>query len=359
MLRQAPPSAQIFLGTYRISLSGSWLRRFSPVFGAFWAVLGENGDPPAALLPKWPLPPPSRTFASGSRSRSATPSRTTPARPRARDRAIAATKAPWLCITDHDMDPAPGYQAAHLAALEHGGERTVVIGNVEPEEGWQAQPLYEAMRSTRCWRCTRACRTGSGAPRARCWSPRTCRWPARPTSASAASTSGCASARTRSWAGGRSATARFVFAQEARAIHRTRVGSYDTWLRRQFQYGRNAVYIHRKLGGDPRSHPLRNLLNGHRLKRAAVEALRWSHRLGRTTIAALRSAGKMLQDSHLTGPAVASHTGIMAIASWGSRTRSAPGRRSAPRAGPFARPPGARCTPRSSDLDTARAGTLG
>jgi len=127
ILRWRAVSVGIFWGTYRISLSGSWLRRFSPVFGAFWAVLGENGDPPAALLPKWPLPPPSRTFASGSRSRSATPSRTTPARPRARDRAIAATKAPWLCITDHDMDPAPGYQAAPRGARArqraHGGDR--------------------------------------------------------------------------------------------------------------------------------------------------------------------------------------------------------------------------------------------
>ena len=47
---------------------------------------------------------------------------------------------------------------------------------------------------------------------------------------------------------------RFVFADAARAIHRSRVGSYETWLRRCVEYGTSNVYIHEKLGRDPRAH---------------------------------------------------------------------------------------------------------
>jgi GT2 family glycosyltransferase len=233
----------------------------------------------------------------------------------ARDRAIALTRAPWLCIIDDDMDPAPGFLAAHLGALENGGERTVVIGNVVPEEGWEKQPLYEAMRTHSMLALHEGLRRGS-----------------RRAQGAVLVTQNVSLARAAyervggfdlslrlgedtelGWRLERDG-AQFVFEPEARAIHRSRVGSYETWLERQFQYGRNAVYIHRKLGCDPRSHPLRNLLNGHPLKRAAVRSLCWSDSLGRGGIAVLRHAGTAFQRLGLTAPAVATHKGIMALA---------------------------------------------
>jgi len=233
----------------------------------------------------------------------------------ARDRAIAATRAPWLCITDDDMDPVPGYLAAHLAALEEGGEHAVVIGNVVPEEGWHAQPLYEAMRTHSMLALHRGLQDGTRRAQGAVLVTQNVSL-----SRAAYERVGGFDLALRlgedtelGWRLEREG-ARFVFAKEASAVHRSRVGSYETWLARQFQYGRNAVYIHRKLGCDPRSHPLRNLLNGNAVKRAAVLAVCWSDRLGQTTISALRSGGKLLHRFHFTGMAVASHKGIMALA---------------------------------------------
>ena len=66
----------------------------------------------------------------------------------ARHRGIAAANTPWICVIDDDMDLMPEFLSAHLAALEAGGPRTVVIGRVIPEEGWQQAPLYEAIRTS-------------------------------------------------------------------------------------------------------------------------------------------------------------------------------------------------------------------
>jgi GT2 family glycosyltransferase len=233
----------------------------------------------------------------------------------ARHRAIRATRAPWLCISDDDMDVEPGYLAAHLEALESGGERTVVIGEVVPEAGWEHQPLYEAARAHSMLALHDGLRRGT-----------------RRAQGAALVTQNVSLARSAyDRVGGFDETlrlgedtelgwrlerdgARFVFGPGTRAVHRSRVGSYEAWLERQFQYGRNAVYIHRKLGRDPRSHPLRNLLNGRRLKRAAVQVSCLADGLGRAAIAVLRRTGDLLQRAGWIAPAVATHKGIAAIA---------------------------------------------
>lgn len=233
----------------------------------------------------------------------------------ARDHAIGMTRAPWLCISDDDMDLVPGYLAAHLEALEGGGPDAVVIGNVIPEDGWESQPLYEAMRTRSMLELHEGLRSGT-----------------RRAQGAVLVTQNVSLARSAyervggfdpalrlgedteiGWRLER-AGARFVFAPAASAIHRSRVGSYDTWLARQWQYGRNAVYIYRKLGCDPRSHPLRNLVNGDRSKALAVQALCWSDTLGRAGIGTLHALGSALQRLGLTVPAVATHKAILAVA---------------------------------------------
>src|SRR5262249_44536656 len=64
----------------------------------------------------------------------------------ARHRAILGSSTPWICVIDDDMDLAPEFLAAHVEALEAGGPKTVAIGRVIPEDGWQQAPLYEAVR---------------------------------------------------------------------------------------------------------------------------------------------------------------------------------------------------------------------
>jgi GT2 family glycosyltransferase len=232
----------------------------------------------------------------------------------ARNRGIAATRAPHVIIVDDDMDLVPSFLAEHLAGLESGA-RTVVIGNVLPEEGWERQPLYEAVRTKAMLELHQEL---AG------------RW--RPAQASAFVTQNVSLPRDLYHEVGgldeklrlgedtelgmrlELAKARFLFAEGAAAVHRSRVGSYETWLRRQIEYGRNSVYVHEKLGRHPRTHYLRNLVNGSRLNALAVHALCWSDEATRAGIFALRWLGEGLHRVGLVELGIATHKAILAIA---------------------------------------------
>jgi len=233
----------------------------------------------------------------------------------ARHRAISLTAAPWLCIVDDDMDLAPGFLAAHLAVHRAAAEPTVVLGRVIPEEGWERGPLYEAVRTLGMLELHEA--LGRSARQASGYALVT-----QNVSLPRASFEGAGGFDERLRLGEDSelglrlefAGVRFAFSAEAAAVHRSRVGSYDTWLRRCLEYGRSNVYIHEKLGRDPRAHPLRNLVNGSRLNAAAVHALCWSDPLAFAGIGLLRRVGGALQRLALPGPAIATHKAILAIA---------------------------------------------
>lgn len=244
----------------------------------------------------------------------------------ARHRAILGSATRWICVIDDDMDLMPEFVASHLAALEEGGDKTVVIGRVIPEEGWQQAPLYEAIRTSHMLEWHEVLGRGATRP-----------------SGYTLVTQNVAFGREFylevggfdshlrlgedselglrfEFAGGN-----FVFSSGAAAIHRSRVGSYDTWLRRSIEYGRSGVYIYDKLGHDIRTHPLRNLVNGSRLNALAVHTVCWSDAVAQSAIAALRTTGTLLQRIGLVGPAIATHKAILAVAyhlgvkrTWGS-----------------------------------------
>jgi GT2 family glycosyltransferase len=233
----------------------------------------------------------------------------------ARHRAISRVATPWVCVVDDDMDLAPGFLAAHLAALRSGTARTVVLGRVIPEDGWTRTPLYEAVRTSHMLESHDGMARGLRQPGG---------WALVTQNVSFARefylSVGGFDEKLRlgedselglrfEFAGGR-----FVFAEAAAAIHRSRVGSYDAWLRRCVEYGKNGVYIFEKLGSDARAHPLRNLVHGSRLNAAAVHALCWSDALAFGGIECLRRLGNGLQRVGLPGPGVATHKAILAIA---------------------------------------------
>jgi hypothetical protein len=233
----------------------------------------------------------------------------------ARHRGIRMARAPFVCVVDDDMDLAPGFLAAHLAALERGAQRLVVIGRVIPEDGWERAPLYEAVRTKHMLEDHAAMARGARRPSGFMLVTQNVSFPR-----SFYDEVGGFDERLRlgedtelglrlERAGGV-----FVFAGAAEAVHRSRVGSYEAWLRRCMEYGRSGVFIHRKLGGDARTHFLRNLVNGSRLNAVAVYALCWSDGLAHRGIAGLRRVGGILQGAGLTGPAIATHKAIMSIA---------------------------------------------
>lgn len=233
----------------------------------------------------------------------------------ARHRAIVSAPSPWICVVDDDMELSPGFLDAHLTLLRAGGRNTVVIGRVIPEDGWQRAPLYEAVRTKHMLEWHDDLGRGDKAPTGYTLVTQNVSF-----SRDFYLEVGGFDPRLRlgedselglrfEFAGGH-----FVFGAEASAIHRSRVGSYDAWLRRCVQYGRNGVYIYEKLGEDSRAHPLRNLVNGSRLNAAAVHAVCWSNGLADSGIAALKWTGDVFQRVGLTGPAIATHKAILALA---------------------------------------------
>lgn len=232
----------------------------------------------------------------------------------ARNHAIRLATAPWICIVDDDMDLDPEFLGAHLELLQEGGPDTVVIGRVVPEEGWERQPLYEAMRTKAMLRMHHQIEQG---------------WPANPAAFVTQNVSLSRDLFHR--VGGLDeglrlgedtelgfrllhAGARFVFGTRAAAVHRSRIGSYRGWLARQFEYGRLSLDLYAKARRDPAAHPLRNLVTGNRLKYLAVHLMCWSDAVGHGCIAALRMLGLLLHRVGLLGPAIATHSGIMAVA---------------------------------------------
>jgi GT2 family glycosyltransferase len=233
----------------------------------------------------------------------------------ARHRAIVAAASPWICIVDDDMDLVPGFLAAHLEALRAGTSKTVVLGKVIPEEGWRRAPLYEGVRTKAMLELHEAMASGERRPTGHALVTQNVAF-AREFYLSV----GGFDERLRlgedtdlglrfELAGGE-----LVFAEKAAAVHRSRVGSYDAWLRRCVEYGQNNVYIHEKLGRDARAHPLRNLVNGSRLNAIAVHALSWSDAAAFGGIASLRHVGEALQSMGLVEPAIATHKAILAVA---------------------------------------------
>jgi glycosyltransferase involved in cell wall biosynthesis len=233
----------------------------------------------------------------------------------ARHRAIVAASSPWICVIDDDMDLRPEFLAAHLHALTSGTSKTVVIGRVIPEDDWRDAPLYEAVRTSHMLEWHEILGRKEQEP-----------WGYTLVTQNVAFGRdfylgvGGFDERLRlgedselglrfEFAGGR-----FVFSSEAAAVHRSRVGSYDAWLRRCVEYGRSGVYIYEKLGRDSRAHPLRNLVNGSRLNAAVVRGLCWSDVSARTGILALKLTGNTLHRFGLPGPAIATHKAILAIA---------------------------------------------
>jgi GT2 family glycosyltransferase len=233
----------------------------------------------------------------------------------ARDRGIGSTRARWIVVVDDDMDLAPGFLAAHLEALESGGARPVAIGRVVPEEGWERGPLHEAMRTLSMLDLHDEIGRGQRLSMGKAFVTQNVSF-GRDLYRSVGGFDEALRLGEDTELGWQfeRAGARFVFADRAAAVHRSRVGSFDTWLRRQVEYGRSGIYIYQKLGRDPQFHFLRNLANGSRLNALLVSALCRSDATARGGIALLRWLGEGLQRLGLMRPAVATHKAIQSLA---------------------------------------------
>jgi GT2 family glycosyltransferase len=247
----------------------------------------------------------------------------------ARHRAILAARTPWICVVDDDMELVPRFLASHLALLQAGTQQTIVIGRVVPEENWEQAPLYEAVRTSHMLEWHDILGQRLKAPWGQTFVTQNVSF-GREFYLAVGGFDEQLRLGEDSELGLRFEIAggQFVFSDEAAAIHRSRVGSYDAWLRRSVEYGKVGVYVYEKLGRDARAHPLRNLVNGSRLNAISVHALCWSDRLTGAGIAALKWIGNVLRPFGLVTPAIATHKAILALAyhlgvksAWGSWRR--------------------------------------
>lgn len=231
----------------------------------------------------------------------------------ARNRAMAKALSPRVAVVDDDMDLSGDFLAEHLRAADEDPEHIAVLGKVVPQEGWRSKPLYEQVREQAQLELHRRLEAGEPA-NATAFITQNVSVPTRLALALGGfdptlRLSEDLEFGARLERGG----ARFVFAPAAWAIHRSDIGSYHRWERRQFDYGTSALRIWERYGRDPYLHPLRNLVNGHRWNRAAVTLFSPSARRTWLGSRSFRLLGGLLLRLGLRGPAVATHKAILAV----------------------------------------------
>jgi glycosyltransferase involved in cell wall biosynthesis len=251
----------------------------------------------------------------------------------ARHQAILRATGQRVAVVDDDMELSPGFLEEHLAAAAGDPARVVVIGKVVPEEGWKQKPLYESVREHGMLELHTRLESGE-----------------EPSATSFVTQNVSVPRKLYLEVGGFDATlrldedrelgmrleragARLVFGAGAWAIHRSEIGSYEKWERRQYEYGKYGVHIWEKYERDPYLHPLRNLVNGSPANRMAVQVLsRWDWGAEKGT-RLLRKLGNTLATVGLFAPALATHKAILAVqyhlgvkhslGSWGKLRQSA------------------------------------
>jgi glycosyltransferase involved in cell wall biosynthesis len=181
----------------------------------------------------------------------------------ARDCAIRMCDAATVVIVDDDMEIPPGFLAAHYVLSKEMPEPTVVVGRVVPPDDWKARPLYEAVREDFMASLHRRLAVAGAVPTATAFVTQNVSFP-RKLYLDVGGFDPLLRLDEDRELGMRfeHAGARFVFGTDAWAIHRSDIGSFSKWLRRQREYGRYAVQVWQKHGREAALHPCRNFVNG-------------------------------------------------------------------------------------------------
>jgi glycosyltransferase involved in cell wall biosynthesis len=232
----------------------------------------------------------------------------------ARHHAIEKASGARVVVVDDDMELCPEFLEQHLRAAEDDPEHLIIIGKVVPEEGWRRKPLYEVIREDGQLRLHERLESRAQVPTATSFVTQNVSMPRR-----LYLDVGGFDQSLRLFEDAElgmrfeRAGAKMRFSPGARAVHRSDIGSYEKWEKRQYEYGRYAVQVWEKYGKDPYLHPLRNFVNGHPANRAAVNLLSrwdWTARGGSRL---LRRLGTTLAKAGLLEPGLATHKAILAV----------------------------------------------
>lgn len=232
----------------------------------------------------------------------------------ARHKAILKSKSEKIIIIDDDLNPCPNFIASHLKALDDGNEKTVVIGKVEPTENWANRPLYELVREYKTTAVHHNFEIGK----------------IRPTGEDFVTQNVSFHKKFYFKVGGfdsemrlgedsllgsnfERAGATFIFSKEAWAKHESNIGSYETWLKRQYDYGKYAFLAWKKADEYSNLHPLKNYCKGSKLNRCAVLLFVRSDVITNLMVSIFRWFGIILKEVKLVTPAIATHKVIISL----------------------------------------------
>jgi glycosyltransferase involved in cell wall biosynthesis len=232
----------------------------------------------------------------------------------ARHHAILKSESNNIVIIDDDLNPCPAFIESHLKALEDDDGKTVVIGKVVPPKNLEKRPIYELEREYRTTCIHDHFEKGIVKPTGEDFVTQNVSFHKKfyldvggfdPEMRLGEDTLlGIRFER----AGGN-----FIFCKEAWAIHDSNIGSYKTWIKRQYDYGKYIWIAWKKTNEDIYFHPLRDFCTGNRLNRWAVLLFVRSDVLTNLMVSFFRWFGIFLKKMNLMEPAIATHKAIISL----------------------------------------------
>lgn len=232
----------------------------------------------------------------------------------ARHNAILKSNADKIIIIDDDLNPCPVFIESHLEALKSHDCKTVVIGKVVPTSNWEKRPLYELEREYRTMLIHNNFERGI----------------VKPTGADLVTQNVSFYKKFYLDVGGfdqemrlgedtllgthfERAGGNFIFCKAAWAVHESNIGSYDTWIKRQYAYGKYAWLAWKKENEAIFFHPLQAFCTGNKLNRLAVLLFVRSDVLTDMVVSSFKWFGIFLKKIGLTKLAVATYKAIISL----------------------------------------------
>lgn len=233
---------------------------------------------------------------------------------KARHEAILRTEAERIVVIDDDMEVSPDFLTQHLKAAQEDPKHIVVIGKVMPRPKWRQFPLYSAVVEQGMQELHARLEKGAHIPSGTSFVTQNVSFPRALYLQTGGFDFSLRLDEDREMGlrlernGGR-----FIFSRYAWAVHHSNIGAYETWRKRQYEYGLYAVKVWNKFHGDVYVHPLRNFATGSRMNHWAVRFFVPFDHVANLATHALRWIGVGLQKLRIYGPAIATHKAILAL----------------------------------------------
>lgn len=232
----------------------------------------------------------------------------------ARHNAILKSTSEKIIVIDDDMKLCPAFIESHLKALDDDDGKTVVFGKVVPTGNCEKRPLYELVLEYKNTVMHNNFEKGL----------------LKPTGIDLITQNVSFYKRFYLAVGGfnpkmrrgqdtflgiqfEKAGGKFIFCKEAWAVHESNIGSYETWLRRQYDYGKFAWLAWKIDNENVDINPIKDFCDGSKLNKWVAILFVRSDVLTNMMVSVFRWCGVFLRKINLITPAIATHKAINAL----------------------------------------------